>query len=111
MYRAHKYIQQSSELVFMDATSSLDCFSCPTYILSTGSAAGAVPLGVFVVSASTIADGLDLLKSTMPSDAFFGKGSNAGPTLFLTDELASQREALRKVWPNARQLLCLFHYL
>jgi len=97
----------------MDATSSLDCFSCPTYILSTGSAAGAVPLGVFVVSnetASTITDGLNLLKSIMPSDAFFGKGSNTGPTLFLTDELASQHEALRKVWPNARQLLCLFHY-
>lgn len=114
MYRAHEYIQQSSELVFMDATSSLDRFSCPTYILTTGSAAGAVPLGVFVVSnetAPTITNGLDLLKSITPSDAFFGKGSNTGPTLFLTDELASQCEALRKAWPNARQLLCLFHYL
>lgn len=114
MYCAHKYIQQSSELVFMDATSSLDHFSCPTYILSTGSAAGAVPLGVFVVSnetASTITGGLDLLRSIMPSDAFFGKGGKAGPTLFLTNELVSQREALRKIGPNARQLLCLFHYL
>ena len=65
MYRAHKYIQQSSELVFMNATSSLDRFSCPTYILTTGSAAGAVLLGVFVVSnetAPTITNGLDLLK-------------------------------------------------
>ena len=53
MYCAHKYIQQSSELVFMDATSSLDHFSCPTYILTTGSAARAVPLGVFVVSNET----------------------------------------------------------
>ena len=58
-----------------------------------------------------LTDGLNLLKSIMPSDAFFGKGSNTGPTLFLTDELASQRETLRKVWSNARQLLCLFHYL
>jgi len=41
MYRAHKYIRQSAELVFIDATSSLDCFSCSTYMLSTGSAAGA----------------------------------------------------------------------
>ena len=114
MYCAHKYFQQSSELVFMDATSSLDRFSCPMYILSTGSASGVVLLGVFVVfneTASTITDGLNLLKSIMPSDAFFGKGGNTGPTLFLTDELSSQREALRKVWPNARQLLCLFHYL
>ena len=69
----------------MDATSSLDRFSCPTYILTTGSAAGAVPLGVFVVSdetALTITSGLDLLKSIIPSDAFFGKGSDTGPSLF-----------------------------
>ena len=85
MYRAHKYIQQSSELVFMDATSSLDRFSCPTYILSTGSAAGAVQLGVFVVSnetASTITDGLDLLRSITPSDAFFGKEAKLVPPCF-----------------------------
>ena len=75
LYRAHKYIRQSAELVFMDATSSLDRFSCPTYTLSTGSAAGAVPLGVFVVSnetAATLTDGLELLKSVMPPYAFFG---------------------------------------
>ena len=69
------------------ATSSLDCFSCPTYILTIGLAAGAVPLGVFVVSneiALTITSGLDLLKSIMlPDAAFFGNGSNTGPTLFL----------------------------
>ena len=60
-------------------------------LLSTGSAAGAIPLGVFVVSdktTSTIAAGLNLLKSVMPSNAFFGKGCEAG--LFLTDEQASQ---------------------
>ena len=45
MYHAHKYVIQSAELVFMDATSSPDRFSCSTYILSTGSAAGAVSLG------------------------------------------------------------------
>ena len=114
MYRAHKYVRQSAESVYMDATSSLDRFSCPTYILSTVSAAGAVPLGVFVVSngtASTLTDGLDLLKSIMPPHAFFGNSSETGPLLFLTDELSSQQQALRNVWPNARQLLCLFHYL
>ena len=114
MVRAHKYVRQASEMVFTDATSSLDRFSCPTFILSTGSAAGAIPLGVFVVSdesTSTITAGLNLLKSIMPPDAFFGKGRDTGPELFLTDEQASQREALRQVWPNVRLLLCLFHYL
>jgi len=47
----------------------------------------------------------------MPPDAFFGRGSDTGPILFLTDELVSQREALKNSWPDARQLLCLFHYL
>ena len=114
MARAHRYVRQASKLVFMDATSSLDRFSCPTFILCTGSAAGAVPLGVFVVSdesASTIAAGLNLLKSVMPSDAFYGRGCEIGPELILTDEQAAQHEALRLVWPNSRQLLCLFHYL
>ena len=37
---AHKYIRQSSELVFMDATSSLDHFSYPTYIISIGQLLG-----------------------------------------------------------------------
>jgi len=85
MYRAYKYIQQSSELVFMDATFSLDCFSCPMYILRTRSAAGAVKLGLFVVSnetASTITDGLNLLKSIMPSDAFLGKEVTLVPPYF-----------------------------
>ena len=54
---------------------------------------------------------MNLLKSILPSHAFFNKGSEVGPALFITDELASQREALRNVWPNARLLLCLFHYL
>ena len=114
MARAHRYVRQASELVFMDATSSLDRFNCPTFILSTGSAAGAIPLGVFVVSdesTSTIAAGLNLLKSVMPSGAFYGRGCETGPELILTDEQAAQREALRQVWPGTRQLLCLFHYL
>ena len=82
----------------MDATSSLDHFSCPTYIISTGSAAGAVPLGVFVLSnetTSTVTRGLNLLKSVLPSHAFFNKGCEIGPDSFITDKLASQREALR----------------
>ena len=47
----------------------------------------------------------------MPPDAYCGRGSDTGPILFLTDELASQCEAVRSVWSDARQLLCLFHYL
>ena len=82
--------------------------NCPTFVLSAGSAAAAVLLGVDVVSdesASTIAAGS---KSDMPSSAFYGHGCETGPELFLMDEQASQSEALRQVRPCMRQLLCLF---
>ena len=49
-----------------------------TYIISTGSAAGAVPLGVFVLSnetTSTITKGLNLLKSILITiTCFFQQG-------------------------------------
>ena len=112
MSRAHRYVCQASELVFMNATSSLEL---PYFfILSTRLAAGTIPLGVFVVSdesASTITASLDLLKSIMPSGAFYGCGCETGPELILIDEQSAQCEALRQVWPGTRQLFCLFHYL
>jgi len=69
---------------------------------------------VFIVSnetAATLTNGLKLLKSIMPPDAFFRRSSDAGLDLFLIDELASQHKVLRNSWPNAMQLLCLFYYL
>ena len=33
----------------------------------------------------------------------------AGPTIFMTDDSASERGALRSVFPECRLLLCTFH--
>ena len=66
MARAHKYVRQASEMVFMDATSSLDQFSCPTFILSTGSA---IFLGVFVVSDESTSNITATEITIMPPDA------------------------------------------
>ena len=64
MARVHKYIQQSSELVFIDSSSSFEDYNNPIFVMSTSSAAGGLPLGVVVTSgesASTINSGMTQL--------------------------------------------------
>lgn len=50
MARAHKLVRQAGELVFCDATASLDRLNTPVYIISTATAAGAIPLAVVMAS-------------------------------------------------------------
>ena len=47
---------------------------------------------------------------TFVTDAFGGRGS-AGPQILMTDDSASERNALHSVWPDATRLLCVFHVL
>ena len=93
--------------VFLDATSSLDQFSFSTFILSTGSAAGVIPLGYLLFLMSQHLLLLLALISVMLSGAFYGHGCDTGPELILTDEQVAQHEAFRLVWPGTRQLSCL----
>ena len=114
MQRAHQYIKQSSELVFCDSTSSLDQFNCPTFILSTSSPCGAVPLGIVITSgesAPIISEAFGKLKSILPENAFNGNSPAVGPSTFITDDSQVERESLGIVWPYSRLLLCIFHYL
>ena len=46
----------------------------------------------------------------MDDDALFGRGRN-GPAIFMTDESASERAALRAVFPPSTLLLCVFHVI
>ena len=50
MRRAHQYVQQSRDVVFLDATSSFDRHNTSIFLMSTITPVGAVPLGVFVMS-------------------------------------------------------------
>ena len=47
----------------------------------------------------------------MPEGAFHGNGRRKGPTIILTDDRKSERQALHATWPEAILLLCCFHYL
>ena len=78
------------------------------------SAVGGLPVAEILTTredTDTIIFGLELLKSVLPTGAFYGRGKSAGPQLFMTDDSDSLRNALRKTWPSAELLLCIFHIL
>ncbi|GBN38811.1 hypothetical protein AVEN_173369-1 [Araneus ventricosus] len=49
--------------------------------------------------------GFNLLKETLKS-SFNGKGH---PSIFLTDKFSAEINALKNVWPQSTNLLCIFH--
>jgi hypothetical protein len=53
--------------------------------------------------------GLELLKSVLPAGAFYGRGTDTGPQLFMTDDSDSLRKALAGTWESSELLLCIFH--
>ncbi len=80
-------------------------------VVSTSSAAGGLPLGIVITSgesASTIYSGMIALNGLFPKCSFFGQGS---PDNIITDDSSAEREGLRKIWPNSKLNLCIFHFL
>ncbi len=113
MARAHCLIRQAGELVYCDSTSSLDRYNCPTFIISTCTSAGGIPLGVVLTSGETediITEATSFLKNTLPVGAFYGRGAR-GPEVCITDDCDAERAALHNTWPETKLLLCIFHYL
>ena len=105
MARVHMHIQQSKEIVFIDSTASLDRFSSQTFIVSTASPAGGIPLGVVVTSSEntvTLTEAFKQLREIMPQSAFYGNGRLKGPTITLTDDSTSERNSLRSTWPDTK---------
>ena len=114
MARVHKLVQQAGEMVFCDATASLDRLNAPVFIISTATAAGALPLAVLMTSGedvSTMTEAFRILKTILPPDAFFRRGPQLGPMGIMTDDSASERQSLRATWPQATLFLCSFHFL
>jgi len=114
MSRVHQHIRQASEMVFCDSTSSLDRFNTSLFILSTSHPTGGLPLAAMITSdeqESTINQGLEMIKDVIPENAFYGSGPDRGPAVIMTDDCSAERNAIQKVWQNARLLLCTFHFL
>ena len=113
MKRVHQHILQSSELVFVDSSGCMDTSNYRVFMLMTNCSAGGLPVGMFLTtseSESALVAGLELLKSVLPSDCFYGRGSR-GPMFFMTDDSSAERNALMRVYPASVPLLCQFHVL
>ena len=113
MCRAHSLLRQSGELVYCDSTASLDRYNCPTFIISTSSSAGGIPLGIVITSGESeavLTEAFSLLKKILPEKAFYGQGYQ-GPELCITDDCDAERGALKNNWQKITLLLCVFHFL
>ena len=114
MLRVHHKIKQSSELVFVDSTSNCEEHNLKIFLFCTHSVAGALPLGFLITSdekEETLKQGFSFFKDCLPNDAFFGRGRDNGPSVFLTDNCTEEINSLKSVWPSSEYLLCLYHKL
>ena len=96
MKRARK-LTAAKEIVFCDTSSSCDTKSTAVTVISIATKAGAVPIASLLHS--------DLTEEYYP-DCF---GGSYSPQSFMTDDRTAEKNALRRVWPEATKLLCQFH--
>ena len=114
MRRVHQYIPQSGELVLIDATSNVDRNDTKLIHLVCPTMVGGLPLGEILCTredSETLYFAFELLKKVLPAYAFYGRGCDVGPILFMTDDSSVLRSSLSRSWPQAEILLCQFHVL
>jgi len=111
MSRVHEKILQSGEICYMDASASFEPLNTSITLLYTSCAIGALPLGLFITSDEleiTLEKALNLLKSILPQYAFFGRGPQIGPKVFITDDSSAEHNALELCWPEGKDFFVSF---
>ena len=110
--RVHEILPQAGDIVYVDATSNLDRQDSKLVELMTCSPAGGMPLGFIITnseSEKSLIKAFENLKKVLPENAFFKRGKDKGPVIFMTDD--AEINALKTVWPDAILLLCVWHVL
>ena len=110
MKRVHMHLKHSGEMCFMDASGNMDRDHWRVFLLLTHSVAGGLPLGILISPTEdeqVIFEGLELLKTLLDDRSFSGRGKK-GPAVFLTDDSRAEQGALRRAFPQAKRVLCLF---
>jgi hypothetical protein len=113
MRRVLELVKHSGELVFMDATGTLERHNCRISLLLTHSSAGGLPVGCLVVTSEArdvVQKALEMYTNLLDEKSFYARGKK-DPQLFLTDDCLAERQALAAVFPEAVLLLCTFHIL
>lgn len=82
MIRVHEKIRQAGELCFLDVYASFDPLNTSISLLYTSCMAGALPSGIFsTFDEAEVAteNAINLLKTILPANAFYGYGPQLGP--------------------------------
>ncbi|XP_050498792.1 uncharacterized protein LOC126879645 [Diabrotica virgifera virgifera] len=111
MLRIHKTVVQTSEVVMVDASGGVDKQRHRIYFLVTPTAAGGLPLGVIISDSekeSVFLEALTYLRNLVGTCAFNFKRH---PKVFITDNDLKEINAIKKVFPESKTLLCQFHML
>ncbi|CAG8695424.1 3558_t:CDS:2, partial [Scutellospora calospora] len=101
--RVHEKIRQAGELCYLDASAAFDPLNTSISLLYTSCMVGALPLGIFLTSDEaevTIENAINLLKTILPANAFYGRGPEIGPKVIITDYSNAERNALQICWPT-----------
>ena len=112
--RVHENVPSAGDLLIMDATANLDRDDTKIFHLMCPSTVEGLPLGTIIstrADEATLCEALELYKSILPANAFYGRGKDLGPKLAITDDDAAERNSLFHAWPGAILLLCMFHFL
>ncbi|XP_030765420.1 uncharacterized protein LOC115889529 isoform X2 [Sitophilus oryzae] len=111
MKRVHENLKSSSEMMFVDASGSMDRHCSRIFTFLSPSLAGALPLGLLILfseSEKAITQGLTVLRTILPKNGFFGQ---MYPLIIMTDDSKSERNSLHSAFPESKLLLCKFHVL
>ena len=111
MRRVHENLKSSGEIMFVDASGTIDRHGSRVFIFLAPSLAGGLPLGILILfseSEDEITKGLEVLKSILPEKAFFGR---SGPGVIMTDDSDAERNSLKSAFITAVLILCKFHIL
>jgi len=101
------FAAHSAMSFFIDTSASCDQVNTALTLVLVATKAGAVPVGVSLhasqseASYQTVFQQLRELWSAISNSTFIGN--------FMTDDGKALKNPLSVVWPEVRQLLCLFH--
>lgn len=106
--------KEAADIVGIDSGRSYDRHNVAIWHITTKSYTMSVPLGLMITtseSAAILTKALEIYKSMLPSESFGGKGRDIGPEIVMRDDSAAENAAISQVWPNTKQLQCIFHVL
>lgn len=101
MKRAHELLVESGDIVLVDSTGNFECSESRVFFMICPTAAGGFPLGFGIShseSAETLEKLFELMKRCLPANAFYGRGPDVGPRIFMIDGSLSERKALSRTF-------------